>query len=121
MIGPDLAVSALSAPGTVSAGASIVVTDTIINTGPGAAGVSTVRFYLSQNTTLDGSDTQLGERPVPALASDETSSGTTSLTIPADTLAGSYFVIARADADDVLVEITESNNVKYSSLIRVAK
>src|SRR5262249_46543937 len=48
-IGPDLLVTALSAPATVGAGTTFNVTDTTTNQGGGSAGASTTRFYLSLN------------------------------------------------------------------------
>jgi subtilase family serine protease len=109
-IGPDLLIPTLTVPGTAAAGATITVSDTTKNQGGGAAGASTTRFFLSTNTTLDGADVPLGSRTVPALPSGATSSGTTDVPIPADTAVGTYFVIARADADDAIAETAEGNN-----------
>ncbi|OGP73264.1 MAG: hypothetical protein A2W09_08295, partial [Deltaproteobacteria bacterium RBG_16_50_11] len=119
-IGPDFTVTALTAPTTAGAGTSISVTDTTKNSGAGDAGASTTRFYLSTDSTLDSTDTLLnGSRAVPALAAGESSSGTASALIPAGTPAGTYYIIAKADGDDLIPETNETNNTKYSTSIKI--
>jgi subtilase family serine protease len=112
LIGPDLTVSALTAPATVAAGGSIRVTDTVRNQGGGAAGASATRFYLSTNVTLDAGDVPLqGARMVPALAVNGTSSDATTLAVPGSTAPGNYFLIAQADGDGAVGESRENNNL----------
>jgi subtilase family serine protease len=111
-IGPDLTVSALTVPGNGSADSTIVVNDTTKNLGGGASSASVTRFYLSTDTVLDGNDTTLaGSRDVATLDAGATSSGSTTVAIPASTPAGSYYVLAKADADGVIAETTETNNI----------
>jgi hypothetical protein len=93
-IGPDLAISMMTVPYTVTAGSAVSVTDTVLNQGAGAAGASTTRFYLSSNITLDAADVELnGSRSVPALAAAGSSAGTTQVTIPAGTSAGDVLLL----------------------------
>jgi subtilase family serine protease len=115
-VGPDLTISALTAPSTASAGSAITIADTTGNQGGGAAGASTTRFYLSTNTTFDAGDVSLGARAVPALSAGASSSGSTSVTILAGTAGGTYYLLARADADGAIAETQESNNTSYRSL-----
>jgi subtilase family serine protease len=120
-IGADLVV-ALDIPASgffAAAGGTIVVTDLTRNNGGVAAPASTVRFYVSADPALDASDTLLGSRVVPALASHAESLGQTSLTLPA-TLSGTFYLIARADADNAVVEVDETNNVAVSGALAVA-
>jgi subtilase family serine protease len=115
-IGGDLLVSALTVPGRGAANAAIVITDTTTNQGAGPVPASTTRFYLSTNTTFDGSDTLLpGNRSVPELAGVAGNSGSTTVTIPT-VAAGTYYVIARADADNSIVESREDNNGSVRSI-----
>jgi subtilase family serine protease len=109
-VGPDLAIALFTAPFTTGAGATISVSDTTKNQGGGMAGASTTRFYLSTNTILDASDVLLGSRAVPALAVGATSSATTSLTIPAGTGTGNYYLIAQVDGNGAVPETQEANN-----------
>ena len=115
-IGPDLVVSALSAPTDSGAGLVITVTDTTKNQGSGIAPASTTAFYLSTDATLDASDVALGSRAVPSLAAGATSAVSTALTIPAGTAPGSYFLVAVADSGGTVAEATETNNVFTRSL-----
>jgi len=109
-IGPDLVVS-LGGPTTAAAGGTIAITDTVKNQGGATASATTTRFYLSWNALLDATDVSLSPaRDVPALAGGATSAGSTLLTIPPTTAAGSYYLIAKADADNAVVETQESNN-----------
>jgi subtilase family serine protease len=122
-IGGDLTVSALTAPATGVAGASINVTDTTMNSASGTGvGTSTTSFYLSKDTVLTGADTLLVSTPartVPALAAGASSGPvTTSLAIPAGT-AGTFYIIAKADSTDQNVETNETNNTKVSALIKM--
>ncbi|MBI4685328.1 MAG: S8 family serine peptidase, partial [Nitrospirae bacterium] len=116
---PDLVVSSLTVPSNAGAGATITITDTTKNNGPGDAGTTTTKFYFSTNTVFDGSDTYLGGREIPALAASTTNSGSTSVTIPAGTATGTYYIIAVADANNVVSEVTETNNTKYSIAIKI--
>ncbi|MGH7320243.1 MAG: CARDB domain-containing protein, partial [Candidatus Rokuibacteriota bacterium] len=115
-IGPDLKVSALSAPSSAAAGATIAVTDTVKNLGGGSAGPSTVRFFLSTDAILDAGDAVLGSRGVPGLVPGAASSGPTTVTIPPGTPAGPYFVLGVADADHIVSETSESNNAKTRAI-----
>jgi subtilase family serine protease len=110
-VGPDLVVSALQVPSTVAAGAVVSVGDTTKNQGAGVAAPSTTRFYLSSNATLDAADVLLdGSRPVPSLGGGASSAGATSVTIPSGLASGTYYVIAKADADGAVGETSETNN-----------
>ena len=77
------------------------------------AAPTTTRFYLTASTVLDASAAVLGSRAIPALAAGATSSGSTTVTIPAGTPAGNYYIIAKADADSVVTETNEGNNLYY--------
>jgi subtilase family serine protease len=116
-IGTDLVVSSFTAPATAGAGVSITLADTTRNTGGGSAGASTTSFYLSGNTTLDATDVLLGSRAVSALAAGDSQAGSTVVAIPAGTTTGSHYLIARADAGDVVSELSETNNTATWTLL----
>jgi subtilase family serine protease len=118
-IGPDLVVASVAAPSLAGAGSAIVVTDTTKNQGAGDATASTTGFYLSTNLILDAADVFLGSRAVPALAAGATDAASTSLVIPAGTPTGSYFILAKADLTNGVVESVETNNVSWSPSVRV--
>ncbi len=117
-VGPDLTVSALTAPASAVAGATIPVTDTVKNAGGGSSGASTTRIYFSANFTFEASDQPLGDRTVLGVGPNATNAGSTSVTIPAGTAPGVYYLIAVSDADDAVAETTETNNTR-SLVIRI--
>ena len=55
-VGPDLDVSAFTAPSAVAAGATISVTDTVTNAGAAGAPATAATFYLSTNSSLGAGD-----------------------------------------------------------------
>ena len=117
-VGSDLAVSALAAPATGGGGASIAITDTTKNQGGDAAGPSQTQFFLSTDTTLSVSDVLLGSRGVPLLAAGASSSGSTTVTIPPGTAVGNWYIVAKADGEDVVAETSEANNTS-AKLIQI--
>ena len=108
---PDLTIKSLSAVAAAIPGSSVVVNDTTNNKSKIAAGPSVTRFYLSTDSKFDGADAQLpgGSRTIPALSPKESSSGSTTLTIPLGTALGRYFLIGVADADTGIPETKEKN------------
>jgi thermitase len=118
-VGPDVIVSALAAPTAAAAGVAFTVSDTTQNLGGGSADESITRFYLSANTLLDASDQVVGSRTVPSLPGGASSGAGTLVTLPAGTAAGTYYLIAQADAGNAVRETVESNNSRLSSPVRV--
>jgi subtilase family serine protease len=86
-----------------------VVDDATNNKGKVIAAASMTRFYLSTDSRFDGGDTLLGSRSVAALLPKQSSSGSTTLTIPLATPLGRYFLIGVADADTGIPETKEKN------------
>ena len=110
-IGTDLAVSALTVPARGAAGLAIAITETTLNQGAAMVGPTVTRFYLSLNASVDASDVVLApDHAVPELSPSAAHSAAPSLTIPANTAAGAYYVIAKADALNAVTETQESNN-----------
>ena len=111
-LGPDLRISSVSIPFTIAAGSTVSVTDVVQNQGADGAGPSTTRFYVSVNVALDATDVPLtGSRAVPALPAGASSSGSTSVSIAADTAPGRYWLITQADSDGAVAEGQETNNL----------
>jgi subtilase family serine protease len=111
-VGPDLTVSALTAPNGAAAGSAISVIDTTINQGSGAAPASNTRFYLSLNSLFDAGDVLTGARSVPALGGGASDTATTAVTIPAGTVPRGYYLLAVADGDGLVVEASDTNNTR---------
>jgi subtilase family serine protease len=115
---PDLAETAMTEP-PVSAlvGQVFQITDTVTNLGTGTSKASTTRYYLSHNTLKDDADSPLsGSRAVPALAPGGASTGTINVSIPAGTASGTSFVLACADDNRAVTELSEVNNCRASTV-----
>ena len=94
-------------------GATVPVTDVTRNNRAVAVPASTTRFYLSSNPVLDAGDVLVGSRAIPAPGPDTESTGTTGVAIPTG-LGGTYYLLAKADGDNTVVEIDEGNNTAVS-------
>lgn len=114
---PDLMMESISdPPAAVTVGASFSVSDWTRNYGLGAADASTTRYYFSLDQQWSSGDILLtGARSVPALAHATSSSGTTTVTVPATTPPGAYYLIACADNLKVVTESNETNNCRSSA------
>jgi PKD repeat protein len=115
----DLVLSALTGPAAVAPGVSVLINSTTRNQGTGAAGASTTVFYLSVNTLLEATDTSIGSRAIAALAPGASSTGSASVTLPANTTIGSYFLLAKADGASAVAESVETNNTGLPIQVRV--
>ena len=92
---------------------SVNLTYTIDNAGNKAAVASTTRIFLSADSAIETSDTQVATDPLSALgigASDAGSISLLSLVFPGNLTPGSYFLGAVADSDGLITEIDEGNN-----------
>ena len=87
---PDLRVGSVSAsPDSMFIGASFALAATVRNAGDASASATTLRYYLSADTTISSSDTEVAAAVVAALASGASSSESASVTAPA--LEGPYY------------------------------
>ena len=94
-IGGDLVISTFDAPAAGGVGVPFTIGDTTKNTGASPIGASVTHFYLSADAVLTAIDPLLGTRSVGALAADQASVGTTTVTIPAGTAAGYYYLVCQ--------------------------
>jgi len=111
---PDLTITILPGPTLLDKtnGLSFDVQSVIQNIGGAATGVqTTTRFYLVPSPN-GGNRTAVGMRSVPEnFVPGQPVLRTTTLTIPNNFALGDYYLIARADDNDQLFEISESNNL----------
>jgi subtilase family serine protease len=109
-VGPDLLVSTLTVPTVAAPGATIAADFVVRNQGASPAGSSTLRFFWSANSALDVADTPLALVDLAPIGAASTVSGQATLTVPAGAGTATYYVIADADASEVVVESSETNN-----------
>jgi alpha-tubulin suppressor-like RCC1 family protein/subtilase family serine protease len=109
----DLIISALSTATTaIAPGKNLSLFNTVKNQGTASPGSSVAAFHLSNNTTYgDGDDIPFAfTRSVDGLAAGASSSATNTLTIPATTPLGNYYICAMADSGGAVTESDETNN-----------
>ena len=109
---PDLVVqSPTVSPGSVAPGATLSAACAVKNIGDRTASGSAIKYYLSSDPRYSSSDTFLLARLVPSLAAGKQSSQTAELTLPVGTALGTWYILFRADANGVITESNETNNV----------
>jgi M6 family metalloprotease-like protein len=114
---PDLIETAVSSSqSTVSPGGTFEVTDTVVNHGTGMAGSSTTRYYLSLDPARSSGDVLIGSRSVGALLPTGGIQGTVTVTIPASTAKGTYYLLACGDDLGAVSESDETNNCVASTI-----
>jgi len=120
-VGPaaaDLIMSAVSTAVTAAApGGGVSLSNSAKNQGTASAGSFTIVFSLSTNATYgDGDDITITKtRSVTSLGIGATSTASTSLTIPAATPLGNYYLCAKADSDNSVLETDETNNTRCTT------
>jgi subtilase family serine protease len=117
---PDLIVSSLSVSTTSEADLTTTLTVkdiTLDRAGTGPAAPTVTRFYLSTDAALGTGDLSLGFRNVPVLPPGKSSSGSTSVPIPSGTAPGTYYVIAKANADSSTPETNVTNNTRSIKIV----
>jgi len=115
---PDLVTYTIStAASVVIPGNKFTLSNTVKNQGLASAAGFTVAFSLSKDTTYGGTDDIVltATRSVTSLAAGANSSASTSLTVPATTPLGSYYVCARADSGGTVQESAETNNSRCTT------
>lgn len=108
---PDLIIQNPTAPTTANTGSNITLGCTVNNLSSQTAGASVLKYYLSTDNTYSANDVYLGMNNVAALNAN--ASATFSLTVPIanNLVAGSYFLIYVADANNQVTEYNEANNI----------
>ena len=115
-VGPDLAVTALTAPGIAGPGSTVIVNDTTKNQGGGNAAGTATRFYLSSNLTVDAGDAALESHSVGPLIVGASTTTATNVTMPTSVSSGTYYLFAVADDGNALPESTENNNTRFVTI-----
>lgn len=112
----DLVVSALTGPATAGAGFAVTLNETTGNIGAEPVGGTSTRYYLSSDSFIGLGDVLIGGRSLAGLAPGGSSAGATSVTIPAGTADGSYFIVARVDDLNQAAESNEGNNTRVLAI-----
>ena len=114
----DLVMSALSTTATaVAPGGTLAVSNTVLNQGAASAGAFVISFILSPDAQYGnaGDLATTATRSITSLSANRTSAATTTLTVPAATPLGAYYICAMADSGGAIPESTETNNTRCTA------
>lgn len=115
--GADLVViSPTLSPAAVQAGNTVFVSDYIYNQGNVNSTSSNVGYYLSADSAWDAGDIFLDYSYGGSLSWGISSYRSATLTIPANTLTGNYYILYFADYSLLVNESVETNNINYLPL-----
>ena len=121
VVGPDLTVTAATAPAGAAPGTSLNVSYTLRNAGGQAASGFAVGFALVPAADPSGlSDIAIRSSRTMSLAARTSASFVAAVRIPPDTAAGSYHIRVIADVGDVVTEADETNNMRLTAAVNVA-
>jgi hypothetical protein len=116
---PDLVVTAVSGPSSVSRGKAITVSVTVRNQGKGAAAASRAVVALFTDAANAGSVILLGSVSFRQLDDGDRQTQKQVVTIPAWVGKGTYYLGAVADSLAAVYESNEGNNVFVGSRVNV--
>ena len=114
---PDLIVESPSVnDNTLTTGQSFTLSVTVRNQGTEQSAATTLRYYLSDDVTIDATDTQVGTDDVSGLSAGDTSAESISLNAPSST--GTYYY--GACVDNVSDESNTGNNCSSGVSVTVS-
>lgn len=116
----DMIVSALAAdPTEIDPGGELSIDETTRNIGSADAGSSTTRFYLSRDPDQSNDDLALAQSAAHAALGPGDSQALRTVAEVPDTASGTYYLLACADDDKVVAELTNTNNCAETGTVRV--
>jgi hypothetical protein len=107
---PDLIVTGLSVPSSVSRNSGFTMLFNVLNQGRAPARSPQLRIYLSRDSRLSSDDVLLRARTFGAVPAGATVANAITETIPSGTGTGAYYLLLVVDAAGVVSESSESNN-----------
>ena len=113
----DIVVSGVACPASVDTGSTLSCQVTLANTGGAATGSFSNVLRLSSNATISAGDPFVGDCLAPAIPSG--GSTTIDCSGPVSVGAGTWYAAVIADPDDVIPEVSDSNNVAYDHPVLV--
>jgi hypothetical protein len=113
---PDLVVQNASAPTSITTGNTVSISAYTKNIGGSTAGSSNIRYWLSNDTTLDSGDRSLGSSYVSSLNANASESDSLQFTYDASWGTGTKYILFEADGFGAISESNETNNVAYRAI-----
>jgi hypothetical protein len=112
----DLIIQNQAAPASAFVGDTINISSYTKNNGSVTTGSNFVRYWLSNDTILDGSDLSLGYNSVGILGGGTSEYDTFSFSYNGAQGTGTKYILFQADGYGYIAEANESNNVSYAAI-----
>jgi hypothetical protein len=97
-------------------GSTVSFCSTVNNNGTSNSGATSIKYYLSSNTSLSSSDILIGTVTLPAINAGANTQICSDITIPANTSTSfTGYVLFVADNENIVCETSESNNIVSKS------
>lgn len=113
----DLMLDNIQSPSALSALQSFTIGVRVWNLGNGDAPTNTVKYYLSTDYFIQESeDVYLGEKVIPPTLANTIATHLHTLTLPSGVSAGAYYLLAKADAENEVIETNEYNNTNFKAV-----
>lgn len=113
----DLMLDNIQSPNTLSALQQFTIGVRVWNLGNGDAPISTVKYYLSTDYYIqEDEDLYLGEKIIPVTLANTKATHLHTLTLPSGISLGAYYLLAKADAENELIETNEYNNANFKAV-----
>lgn len=114
---PDLTVQTPASPTLANVGELITISSTIRNAGTALAGTSTLRYWLSDDTTFNsGADVYLGDDAIASLSAGASLFLDHSFTYDNAWGTGTKYILFQVDGLNGVAESNEANNVEYRAI-----
>lgn len=113
---PDLSSSATTTVSKANSGETITLNSNAQNLGDISVSEVKMSFFLSMNSTFDNSDILIAQDTKGELVGGANQSFQITAQVPKETPTGYYFILAVVDADKLVNELNENNNVSYTTI-----
>lgn len=107
---PDLSIELVESPESLFEGVETRVRAVVKNSGDNDASRMKIRYFISKDQFIDDGDVVLADSPALTIVAASSATVNTKVTVPEGTEPGLYFLLARVDPDDEIVELDETNN-----------
>jgi subtilase family serine protease len=116
---PDLTIQDFAVtPVAVAPGGSLNISCSLLNIGGAQAAASEIHLYLSRDQIIDANDISLAYGTMdPINAGDNISVTGTDISLPASLASGTWYALIMADANQVVDETNETNNMASVSMV----
>ena len=114
---PDLVLdSPVVTPDVLFVGDNIQTNVNVTNQASVSSPISSIDYFLSNDQTYDPSDVLLGNKTVNILGPFLSEIYSSILSIPMNTIPGNWYIIFYIDRNELIDEITETNNQVFKSI-----